>query len=915
MTESPHPAGITVFLTDGGPIEAGIRRLVGDWCAGGLVDGSVWLTSEAWKATNGRLEEAKAELVGPDDGPTSLLVDLLSDLPLDILRIVVVHIATDERPGDPALTRLANQFAQRLRVHLPHDTALRVVNLIVPTSQAVGIPRSVLLESQHAMSVNVIVSPEDRLTDAHISVGVRDGDGGNLEGHAALAAATAGTLWSGMDVGPFDERRNPSLAGEHLVVARTFAGAVHVEPLIDAVSTQALRPREEWPIPDSGSVTAPIPALDPVRLTARVVDQCVSMADGALRYRPYQPPPGPEPKSIGILQAFGELFRFLYQRLRRLPREMGARLRYAAVDQAERLAQAMTYGDGSSMAVRSGVKPAAEQRMSIGSLVNDASHVLQVTGALAETYNAPSPELWRSLRGVAFSLVDGSELPADFEVPQAGDRRQIVTDVRHIAPDPYDAERPAVEAAVAKALQACSLKLPSGDPWAARRAQQALQARLAAVGADEELSEDQRSARTIQLRDALDKLTAWMERQRPALLWQVGDAVSRQVEQAEDDLSQALENLGRRSLDDNTALRKAWRRCRNWWITITIITALAINGSWQAELSRPVTWEATVGYATVGFLLIVFAFLRYARIEFQTLWRHQRNHYLVEVAYETALQSAREIVRLGGLYVQLADWAEIVGGVVRRPWGIPAQGDAQQPVPRQTGLPKALVLAEGRTSDDQRTALAAGASRDLFTLGWLSDAFDRFSAEALDRFAVQHALPSSPDPDLDTPQAPTFVRDHLRRAVKEPERGAEAFRRGRNLVASYLSQQPPDCLVNEVFPLGDATGHPVSPREFFARTVPSAPTGYLLAEIWTDRAVASEAHRVDTTRLWSADEASQGGAEHHPMREVELIGGGLSLKSVRLDCSGPCTSAGLRLFVEDTAPLPHRPATVDDDGD
>jgi hypothetical protein len=849
MTEpaANFPTSTTVYLTNDGLVEGGVRRIVADWCAGGLVDGSLWVSADAWAAAGGHLEEVKADVVNTDGVAADFLLDVLGLVRFDALRVVVVNVATRERPGDPGLTQLAEAFARALRSHLPEQTPLRVINIIVPASGVAGVPRSVLLETQHASAVNVVVSPEDRITDEHISVGVRPGDGGNLEGHAALAAVTAGALWRGMEGAPFDEQRNPSLGGEHLLVSRTFASAVQVEPLIDSVSQRALQPREDWPTPDSDDVNPPIPALDGARLAARALEKCGELADGALQYDRYQPPPPPALRTIGLLHAFGELFRFLYRRLRRLPREVGLRIRTAAVERAERLSQSMTYGHDSTVAVKVGARGVGDP-LSMESVVSEAHQVLEVTGALQETYNPPTPELWRALRGLVFGLIDGSDLPEDFEVLIAGDLRQVITRPDRLVPNPFDAAQPALVVAIAKALGVATVTLPAGDPWAARRIRAALEARLAELRQPSESGEEpdkKRAAQASKVESVLEGLTGWIDRQSSTLLWQVGERLAAQIETAQYDLQDAMRQLTSLEEDGQPALLAAWRRCRRRWIAISVVAALMITGAWHTALTARQAWGSTAGTTALAFFLILWSFVSYLRTEFRVLHRAERKRFQISVAYETALRSAQELVRLGALYSQLVDWVEITAAVVRRPWGVPPGSVTQPNSPAHTALPKALGLAGGETDDEQRSALASGASHKLFVKGWLLDAYEQFSTEAVERFAVLRALRAIPDPDSDTPQAPTFVRAHLRQEITNPDYGRSAFGRGRAQVAEFLRDQPPARLVTSVVRSGDETEDlSMQPEQFFSRILPSINGSYLVAESWTDGAVTAREHQV-----------------------------------------------------------------------
>ncbi|MCA1845579.1 MAG: hypothetical protein LC792_20780, partial [Actinobacteria bacterium] len=506
----------------------------------------------------------------------------------------------------------------------------------------------------------------------------------------------------------------------------------------------------------------------------------------------------------------------------------------------------------------------------------------------------------------------------------AGDLRQVITRPDRLVPNPYDPGHPAMVAAVAKALGVPSVSLSAGDPWAARRARAALEERLAAVQqpaaeGEEESSGRKRAAQEGKIRAALEALNAWIERQSTSLLWQVGERLGVQIEAARYDLGVAMSQLTQPAEDGEPALLAAWRRCRRRWIATSVVAALMITGAWRTALTFRQAWGSTAGTVALAFFLILLSFVSYLRTEFRVLHRAERNRFQVQVAYETALRSAQELVRLGGLYSQLVDWTEITGAVARRPWGVPPGAVSRGVTPAQTTLPKALVLAGGATEEEQRSALAAGASHELFVKGWLLDAYERFSAAAVQRFTTLRALREAPDPDSDTPQAPTLVRAYLRSEIFKPDYGREAFDRGRAEVAEFLRNQAPGRLVTSIVRFGDDGERPPSdPAGFFGQILPSSPEGYLLAEAWTDGAVTLRAHQVETTHLWSHGPMPSEVApvDRKPLREVETPDGGLSLKVVRVDCSAPCRSTDLRIFSDVAAPTGAVVSTtLDDDRD
>ena len=172
------------------------------------------------------------------------------------------------------------------------------------------------------------------------------------------------------------------------------------------------------------------------------------------------------------------------------------------------------------------------------------------------------------------------------------------------------------------------------------------------------------------------------------------------------------------------------------------------------------------------------AFLGYLRLEFQVLNRREKRRFDLNVAYEQALRASEEIVRLGSLYQQLIDWAEILGGIAHRPWGLPVGDPGTHALPQQDDLARALNLGSGTTDPDAIASLAAGAARELFDRSWLAETWERFSTWSLARQANLEALTVPPDPDFDTPQAPNGAKSALKRELNADRWSVEAFGRG-----------------------------------------------------------------------------------------------------------------------------------------
>jgi len=113
-------------------------------------------------------------------------------------------------------------------------------------------------------------------------------------------------------------------------------------------------------------------------------------------------------------------------------------------------------------------------------------------------------------------------------------------------------------------------------------------------------------------------------------------------------------------------------------------------------------------------------------------------------------------------------------------------------------------------------------------------------------------------------------------------------------------------------PSDSGGGRPsLSPEAFFLGALPMHGGGYFLSDLWDERAVAGDGHRVVQRWVWAPSEMHLDvgpACRLHAMPEVALPGGGMSIKVVRLDCSAACSRSDLKLFDQVAESVPRRSA-------
>jgi hypothetical protein len=274
--------------------------------------------------------------------------------------------------------------------------------------------------------------------------------------------------------------------------------------------------------------------------------------------------------------------------------------------------------------------------------------------------------------------------------------------------------------------------------------------------------------------------------------------------------------------------------------------------------------------------------------------------------------NAHEVVRVASLYIELRDWATVVGLLVsvadQRPAraGVPDGG----PVPPPDSL--ALRFGAGRETTASSARLEAEGVRVLFEPGWLSRLYEASRDEAvatLQRAAASGSRSIARDPDVD-------VRGTTRRGLAELLEGGLGHRVWTSMARARLSAELAGQPVSELFPLvqtldlAQVVGEPETtapaPQElataiFLGEILPATGDGVgpssFTPSLWRASARASGAPQVRESVLW-------GSALPVPVRDglrvrplpSQIIEGAFVSVTLRLDVAGEIGHGQLTLF-------------------
>jgi hypothetical protein len=697
-----------------------VEEVFTSWVRAGLLQSTLWV--ERGSVVSG---DAPGDLVAwrLDEGRSSpvSIIDELARHDLLTVRLLAAHLAV-EPEGDPGLLDAADELASTVQGFLAPTQRLERMNVLIPAS---GVERlDPGLVSDPAIK-HLIVSPEDRVSDRHASRQLMWPDGG-YSGHAALAIATLGGLWWATgDEAPFDQEHFTTSAERSLtVVTRSFARVLRAGKLGESVTAEVFERRrtEAWTAAAVDATEVP----NPEQLMAELADQIGLVEGQALSYRAGQPLPTPPRGTVGVLQAFSMMLRFILGKLRAVPSQIAGRVTEGVRRAVEGFAQNVTFGRGSLMQVGFGGRSTGGPSSRMPSMLA-ADHAAQLLRDLGRSASPPATAgLWQVLRRVSFGLIDAGPFPEEIDAPTDGARRLVVSDGTFVVADPDDRfEVNRTSLGELHPLPAWALEpIPAWDVARLEDLRQLLsqEQRLAEGGgsresalAEEEIEVEPDPELAQRLGSVLADLERYAQRHGSSLLWRLSDQLSGALKLASTSFFSALKRVqgGPPGEDENKmALAARWLRRR--WILIFVLALLVPAAAWYAAERGwwDPLWIPVIILALLVWLIGWFvSFISYQRRVFQIQYEHDRRHHEYLNAIVQAEHAATETVRLASLYDQYLDWAAVIAWMVHHPEGA-ARGVGQPRAPAAPLAPGGAVLRSVAGDEDHHVgARAAGPRR------------------------------------------------------------------------------------------------------------------------------------------------------------------------------------------------------------
>lgn len=685
-----------------------------DWSTLGLVGPALVVNLDAGRSDDIRVPAVS--LTGGVVRGTVLQDELAARTRTDVVRVVMVSTLGREvsAPTSAAALDLVAQVSNAL----PTLTPVRI-HAIGASVQGTDAPAEIAWLGWH----NVVVAPE---VSASPAAGVAplvydEADPVRVTHLAGMVCSLAG-LWSDVPHGPLDG--SPVSPGNTLVLGRSFSRHLAAGSAERAVVARLSDLSRRYPLPYlDGSATV---------LVDDEAAAAMAMANALAEKHAYVFPrgrrePRPTPRrDIRGMEALRMLFGFLWDALRNAPRRFVERAVHELSRRTAAYVGQTVFGaaDSEFNVVVNGVRadgtPATWAE--IDAAVEVVANRHAPSGSARQESHADLTELWKDLVIGGQTLLDAGQRGTGLPPVDVGASRGVIGTPSLVAPDPaVPYVLPAQVAALVKnpEVEACDV-----------------------AGADRLLAELVQTAREQphaagQIGLAQASLQSYRDQQARSYVGRFGAKLADGIALVRGQVREYVDGLRRaeESVDVPAAVADQQRRLGNRLKLVLILwLLLAVAGvvAWRVNLvSLPVAL-AVVLVSVVGWLgTSLTVFVRGQRELFAFLHRRRQMADQLEILRENLADALVDLRRLTRGYRQYLDWSRAFGAFVKAPLGEPACAD-EDGLLLGTRLPRNHRFGVARADDAIIDDVASRLRRELFPIGWTTEAWDAFVADLPD---------------------------------------------------------------------------------------------------------------------------------------------------------------------------------------
>lgn len=704
------PETVALVIHDrASPVSAAVLEVLADWAAAGWVDEHVVLDLAEAESRGNDIAGMRVMVV-PSGGAEAATSQPLSDqLDHRRVRLVVVDPLGCDDSWDGSrdrLTRVAGRLYQALM-----GKRSGALDIVIPW-QGTSWPAS--LERWHGWDT-IVVAPETSTNVAEeglpLHVDVTDpGQARGLGAHAAGFIATIGGLWSGLPESPFDDTPQ----SDDLRMGRSFYRRMDAAAVAERLRSHVLDIKcARGPDARSSDAQAPI---------VTVVDKL----KGEIEVLPApSAPTAPPPKSISVLEAIKEFFRYMFGALVKSPRELAQGWSYRAKRSTAERMQRMIYGADSQRVISvggvaaDGLPPSLPERDQ--RLAALRGRLPALDDGLSGSSAAGQRRFWGLCFDTAWTLASGTQHGPVPPVMDAGFAQYYAPHlVAPALPKPWTPDG-------GLAIDGLAAEVPIHDVRAVRHAAHL----LSHASADPTYGSRpaaERNAKALQ-----DVAAGWAS----SFFGRIGTMVANGIDHFDASIDRALARLAELAQPDSDEADRIANRLSRFsrWFTVAV-----------AVVSVALTVLTVLGLVVVplAFVLPILG-IGYLVVMFTRFWTLQRQIFqlrnkarLAESDSDRLLRELPVLIenshRMRQLYRQYLVWSQAASAFLTEPFGRPSAGEFEQR--GMVGhLPKSVACGVYRVADEP-AAQSLCAQVALGLRQSLSSLWDTFVEEGLRKLVM-----------------------------------------------------------------------------------------------------------------------------------------------------------------------------------
>lgn len=703
---------MNLLLAPEGPL-AGVRDVLADWSAAGLVDDLYWVEPAMLAgAADAALLVRQGELIGVS------LQAIAGRERVDGIRLcVLVPALTGVDPVSRGDEQAMIDVLERSFATVPVTRVRAIVTRAEPEVRVPGL----VVSGWH----NVVLSPEDSIGPGmgrtRLDAAADTADLGRV---AAASLAGLLALWRGVDRSPLDGER--LIDGQRARLSRSYFRRIATDEVTHRLREGVLSMADGLPLPSQYGVQTVY--VDDDALASDNMAQRLWSKHASVLRGPRETHAVAEATPIGAGESLKLFFSFLWAAIKNAPRAWLNGLAHEVNAASAGAVQGLVYGrDPSAYTVFVRGIAANGMPASWVDYRNAASSLDRVLEeASGQREHAPYADLgglWQDYAASSLTLADAGERVPGLTPTMLGGQPGVIRDVERIVPSSRRSF------AGLKPNIASSIGARSVEPYDVLGIHD-LEQRMRVVAEQPALS--------LEASNAHDQLQQWRARFGAGYASRVGTRIAEAMVSAQREIRGLFDQI-RQAADGSdllAGLQEKQRQLATIMQVLAIMSLVGIAVSIVLGIVGLLEWWVAIllvlGIAVVWFVSALIVFIQGQRDLFALINRRREMMSAEELARRNLRHALRDARRLGEAYGQFLGWSRVIGAVLQNPFG-ERPGAVEFADAGLRGMPLSARIGTVVADDEHLGMTVMRLRRDLYSTGWLGECWNAALQGAGDR--------------------------------------------------------------------------------------------------------------------------------------------------------------------------------------